>query len=117
MGLLWIIIAGLVTAFGIARFARRIRSREDFTPRQTRTMFLIVGASLALPALAMLNCGGWNEGSGKVASCAIDTPFLREISEFFYNWLLLSAFTLGLPILVYLLLVLVAAKFVARRVS
>jgi len=65
-----------------------------------------------VPVMAMGNCSGWNEGSMAVASCAIDTPFLRELANFYYGYLLLSAFTLGVPIFIYL-----AVGFFAGRVA
>jgi hypothetical protein len=117
MGLILVFVSGLLTAVAIARWVRRVRSRPGASPRQARAMLLIVGVLLILPALAMINCGGWNEGSGKVTSCLIDSPFLREFSESLYGLLLLSAFTLGLPIFVYLLLIGLLAKFVTRRLK
>jgi len=75
-------------------------------------MLLVFSLCVLLPILAMLNCEGWNEGSGTCTACLIDTPFLRGVAESLYGWLLLSAFTLGLPIFVYLFLGLLIAKVI-----
>lgn len=52
----------------------------------------------------MCNCKGWNEGSGKVARCFIDSDICRYYAEFNYNFLLLSAFWLMIPLGIYALL-------------
>ena len=60
---------------------------------------------VAAPILLAENCSGWNEGTGVVRSCHFDTPSLRDAASTIDNLLLLSAFFLGIPILLYLALV------------
>lgn len=115
MALLILLLACLLIGGAVVRVTAGRRRAVDSTPRQTRAMLLVFGSCVLLPILAMLNCRGWNEASGTCTSCFIDTPFLRGVAESLYGWLLLSAFTLGLPIFVYLLLALLLATFVGRR--
>ncbi|SCM67175.1 hypothetical protein SAMN05421764_11047 [Donghicola eburneus] len=77
---------------------------------RTLVIFLIVfGAGIGIPILALFNCGGWNEGTMQVAYCVVDTPDLRFVAEVVYAVVLLSSFTLGLPIFVYLMILLALA--------
>jgi hypothetical protein len=115
MGLLLLLFACLLIGAVVVRVTTGRRHAMDSTPRQTRAMWLVFGSCVVLPILAMINCEGWNEGSGTCTACFIDIPFLRGVAESLYGWLLLSAFTLGLPIFAYLFLVLVLARFVGRR--
>ncbi len=64
--------------------------------------FVIYFIFLAGPILAALNCPGWNEGVGSTGECVIDTEFLRKLASASYTMLLISAFTLFLPILIYI---------------
>lgn len=45
----------------------------------------------------------------QVAYCVVDTPDLRFVAEVVYAVVLLSSFTLGLPIFVYLMILLALA--------
>ena len=50
----------------------------------------------------MLNCSGWSTIDGKVSSCIIDGEVFREFANACYGFILLSAFMLGLPLILYL---------------
>jgi len=79
--------------------------RVSVTSRQRQLIVLSAAIILFLgPILIMGNCSGWNEGSMKVANCAVDFPLARDFADFFYGIVLFSAFLVGLPILVYLLI-------------
>jgi hypothetical protein len=72
------------------------------TRQQRRLVILAVALLLFLgPIVTMMNCSGWNEGSMKVARCAVDFPLARSLADTFYGIVLFSAFILGLPILAY----------------
>jgi hypothetical protein len=75
----------------------------QMTRRQRRLIALAVALVLFLgPVAIMMNCSGWNEGSMKVANCAVDFPLARSLADMFYGIVLSSAFILGLPILAYI---------------
>ena len=76
--------------------------------------WLIWLAFLLVPIFAMGNCGGWNEGSMTVANCVVDTPFLRDLADSFYGFALLSAFTLGVPVLIYLVVGYLSGRVIGR---
>jgi len=67
---------------------------------------LIVGSIVIVlflgPIAIMGNCSGWNEGSMKVAACTLDSRLLRDLADLLYGVVLISAFILGLPILLYI---------------
>lgn len=69
------------------------------------------------PIWGMMNCEGWNEGKGRVMGCEIDTPFLRAYAEGYYVFMLVSSFTAGVPILIYLALVWAGAQIVGRLIG
>ena len=54
------------------------------------------------PVLGMKNCEGWNEGSMTAKSCIIDNSFLHAYADFYYGLLLISSFTLLIPLLIYI---------------
>ncbi len=68
--------------------------------RITRTVvyFMTFGG----PILLMMNCSGWDTGSGVVESCILDTSFFRSVAELLYTVVFFSAFALLLPILLYM---------------
>ena len=79
--------------------------RLSVTSRQRQLIVLSAAIILFLgPILIMGNCSGWNEGTMKVATCAVDFPLARDFADFFYGIVLFSAFLVGLPILAYLLI-------------
>jgi hypothetical protein len=71
--------------------------------------------AFALPIIGMMNCSGWNEGSMAVKSCAVDSPFLRSYANFYYGWLLLSAFMIGAPILAYGGIIVFITRFISKK--
>jgi len=123
------IVAGYWTGTRSYRFVKRRLSSKWITesaaaehkrPRHTLTApqrrLVILSATLLLllgPIALMGNCSGWNEGSMKVATCAIDLPLARELANMLYGVVLFSAFLLGIPILFYL----AACVFLLRKLS
>ena len=57
------------------------------------------------PLLLILNCSGYNEGTGVVTSCHVDTPLARELASDIDTLLVIMAFVAELPLLVYFALV------------
>lgn len=80
-------------------------------------MLAFVVLFVVAPIWGMANCTGWNEGSGKVAGCDIDTPFLRGYAEGYYAFMLVSSFTAGVPILIYFAGIWVLAQGVGRLIG
>jgi hypothetical protein len=82
-------------------------------------LFTLVIFSLAflLPILGMLNCSGWNEGTGHVENCLIDAPFLRAYADFYYSFIVISAFVGFLPVGLYILVIVLITKFIAKRLN
>ena len=58
--------------------------------------------AFGVPVLLMMNCTGWNAGSGNVSSCLLDGYIFKEIANFLYTAVYFSAFALLLPILLYM---------------
>jgi len=86
------------------------------TKLQRRLLVASVAAIFLLgPVAIMGNCSGWNEGSMQVASCVVDVAPLRHLADLLYGWVLLSAFLLGLPILVYVGVALAITRVVAVK--
>lgn len=81
------------------------------------TLLGFVGMFVVAPIWGMMNCDGWNEGSGKVTGCDVDTPFLRAYAEGYYAFMLVSSFTAGVPILIYLALVWAGAQIAGRLIG
>jgi hypothetical protein len=70
--------------------------------RKVRHLALIIFACFfVFPILVMANCSGWNEGSMEVSACYLDFQFFRSLADFLYGFILFSAFTVGLPIVLY----------------
>jgi len=63
-----------------------------------RVIFFI---AFVLPLLGMANCNGWNEGTMTVKSCVIDGQLFRGYANVYYAFLLMSAFTVFIPIYLY----------------
>lgn len=51
-----------------------------------------------------MNCSGWNEGSMKVNSCVVDFSPLRTYANYYYGFIVISAFLGFLPIIVYIVI-------------
>lgn len=80
------------------------------------TFWAVMVFGVLAPFLVASACSGWNEGSMQVASCSPDWPFLYGWANVVYGMLLLSAFTVGIPILIYLAVLWLIA-FAASRVA
>ena len=85
--------------------------RFPVTNRQRRLIVLSVAIALLLgPVVIMGNCSGFNEGSMKVAACAVDFPLARALADIVWGIVLISAFMIGLPILAYVAACIVLLK-------
>ncbi len=73
--------------------------------------------AFVLPILGMMNCSGWNEGSMVVESCIIDGTIFRAYADFYYGWLLISAFMAGAPILIFIGIVVFLTKLISKRID
>jgi hypothetical protein len=62
----------------------------------------------------MSNCSGWNEGSMLVQSCYIDNSLTRSLAELVYGLVFMAVLMIGIPLLVYLLLVILAIYFIYK---
>lgn len=81
------------------------------TNRQRQLIVLSVAIVLLLgPIVIMGNCSGFNEGSMKVETCAVDFPLARGLADMLWGVVLLSAFILGLPVLAYVAVCVVLLK-------
>ena len=67
------------------------------------------------PVLGMMNCDGWNEGSGVVESCVIDIGLLRSYANFYFMFITMSSFMLLLPVLVYILFFIALSEGFAKK--
>jgi uncharacterized membrane protein len=72
--------------------------------------------AFVLPILGMMNCPGWNEGSG-VQSCIIDGNIFREYAELYYGLLLLSAFLMLIPVIIYVGFVIAVTKLISLMID
>ena len=77
----------------------------------TISLFFLFG--VILPILGMMNCSGWNEGSGTVSKCLISGGFMIGYANFYYGLMLLSAFMFLIPLVVYVAILL----FLYSRIS
>lgn len=81
-------------------------------------LFLIIASVISvfiiLPILIMSNCSGWNEGSMLVQSCYIDNSLTRSLAELVYGLVFMAVLMIGIPLLVYLLLVILAIYFIYK---
>ncbi|MGR3813602.1 MAG: hypothetical protein ACU0AU_05880 [Cognatishimia activa] len=64
----------------------------------------------------MSRCSGWNEGSMQVAACSPDWAWLAEMANSLYAFVLVASFMGGIPILIYLVIVLILSWILARVV-
>lgn len=75
--------------------------------------------SIAVPILFMSICSGWNEGSMKVAECTPNWMIIQSVANSFYAFMLVASFMMGIPILIYLIVMwvigCVLAVFVIKK--
>ena len=69
----------------------------------------ILFGAIALPILLVANCSGFTSATMQVGTCTLDWPILRSLADQVYGWLLISSFTLGIPVFLYLGVVLFVA--------
>lgn len=72
---------------------------------------------LILPILGVLNCSGWDEGSMQVQSCYIDSEFIRSYANFYYALLIYSAFIMLIPIIIYIGIIVLIAKYLPKIIK
>lgn len=79
----------------------------------------IVATAIALlvPIAVMLNCSGWNEGSGMVTACVIDGPLFRSAADFTYGFVVISAFLGFIPVILYLAAVALVSAGIAHIIG
>ncbi len=75
---------------------------------------VVTAIGILLPILAMLNCSGWNEGSGMVKACVIDGPLFRSAANFAYGFVVISVFIGFIPVFLYIAIVFFASMGIAR---
>jgi hypothetical protein len=85
--------------------------------RSKKITLSIYFIAFALPILGMMNCSGWDEGSMTVESCMIDGAIFRAYADFYYGWLLISAFMVGAPILLFIGIVVFLTKLITKRID
>ena len=77
--------------------------------------------AFGLPLFALDACKGWNAGDGRTRSCDPDWPWLYELSDGTNMFMMVSSFTVLLPLVFYILLmgllVELAALFARRLVA
>ena len=81
----------------------------------TISLFFLFG--VILPILGMMNCSGWNEGSGTVASCLIGGGFMAVYANFYYGFMLISAFALLIPLIIYISILIFLHSFISKRTA
>lgn len=67
--------------------------------------------------LALFGCDGFNEGTMKVSNCFIGFSAFEEYANVVFGFLLVSAFILGIPILIYVGAVVLVTEIIARAVG
>jgi uncharacterized membrane protein YGL010W len=50
----------------------------------------------------------------QAGGCFIDGDFLSSYASFYYNWLLISVFKLGIPVILYIAVVMIFIKIMSR---
>ncbi len=54
-----------------------------------------------LPFIGTMNCSGWNEESMTVSTCVIESTLFIGYTNFYNAFVSVSAFMMGIPVLVY----------------
>lgn len=70
---------------------------------------------IVLPILGMYNCSGFNTGTMSVQSCIIDNALLRSYANFYSGWVIMSSYVLFVPIFAYIVGLVVATNYIAKR--
>ena len=66
---------------------------------------LIFFIAFAMPTIAMSFCTGWNAGSMASSRCVFKSAFFKEYADAYYGFLFMSSFMVGIPIVLYFVLV------------
>ena len=69
------------------------------------------------PALGMMNCQGWNEGSMTSESCLVNTSFLQAYADFYYALVLFSSFMLLIPLVIYIVIAIWLSEILGRKLA
>jgi hypothetical protein len=96
---------------GAGRFIRRKNIKRILFRLPFYALFFI------LPILGMMNCEGWNEGSGTAKSCLIDAPILHSYADIYYLLITMSAFMLLIPLMVYVIFGFFVSEVLGRLVQ
>lgn len=67
-----------------------------------------------LPVLSLINCPHYNEWNW-VWVCFVEADLLRKYAEMYYGWLLVSVFTLFIPIIIYIVIVRLIIKLIHKK--
>ncbi|WP_020681020.1 hypothetical protein [Marinobacterium rhizophilum] len=81
---------------------------------KAKIRWILYGVGFLLPMLALFGCDGFNEGSMKVSSCFIGFSAFEDFANAVYGFVLVSAFMLGIPILLYIGAVVLVTEIMAR---
>ena len=79
--------------------------------RNIISIAVVILIFLFLPVFSVSTCS-WNEGSMKAYNCSIDTLLFKSFGTFAANLLFISIFTMGIPLFLYLYLVVQLIKVI-----
>ncbi|MGV7960883.1 hypothetical protein QPK13_07115 [Photorhabdus tasmaniensis] len=82
----------------------RLKILHKILNKKNIITFIIFFIIFILPVISMMNCHGWNEGSMEVTECSINLWIVREYANFYYDFVLVGAFAMGIPIIIYIVL-------------
>lgn len=75
---------------------------------------LIYLIAFGFPVLLIAGSEGWNAGSMKASSYLIDNEMIKSLTDLILNLVFMSSFLLGLPILIYVFVVIGFAKLLSK---
>jgi len=82
--------------------------------KKTIAKIFVYFIGLVMPILAMLNCNGFDGGNMKVSHCFIDSSLIRSYADFYFGWLLISSFMVFIPVIIYVGIVVLVAKYFSK---
>lgn len=77
-------------------------------------IWMVYTIAFILPGLSLVNCPHYNEWNW-VWACFIEIDILRKYAEIYYGWLLVSVFTLFIPVIIYIIIVRGAIKMINKK--
>jgi len=83
-------------------------------PLQFVVHSLIYLIAFGFPVLLIAGSSGWNAGSMQASSYLIDNEMIKSLTDLILNLVFMSSFLLGLPILIYVLVVIGFAKLLSK---